>query len=230
MTQISPHVSAAVNAASSAATFLFASIATALAGFLDAVGYNQLDHLYVSFMSGNSTHFGMALAEGNMLQVAGAGLLIAVFVAGTSVGTLILDAASRSLASILAAEMVLCSVAIGLAWTGFSEAALSLAALMMGMQNVLHQNVHGTDAGKGFITGALFGLGQSLARALNGRGGLMKGGVYVSTWIFFIIGVCGGSLCVTELGVVISLVITLVGLSLLASMSLGTAVRPVQSG
>ena len=41
---------------------ILALLLTAIAGFLDAIGYAQLHHLFVSFMSGNSTHLGMSLA------------------------------------------------------------------------------------------------------------------------------------------------------------------------
>lgn len=41
---------------------VFATLVTAIAGFVDAVGYVQLSHLYVSFMSGNSTHLGVSMA------------------------------------------------------------------------------------------------------------------------------------------------------------------------
>lgn len=39
-----------------------ATIMTALAGFVDAVGYRAMGHLYLSFMSGKSTQLGMAVA------------------------------------------------------------------------------------------------------------------------------------------------------------------------
>ncbi len=44
---------------------VFATLMTAMAGFLDAVGYAQLGRLYVSFMSGNSTQLGIAIAQGH---------------------------------------------------------------------------------------------------------------------------------------------------------------------
>jgi oxalate decarboxylase len=50
---------------------------TALAGFVDVVGYAATGHLYLSFMSGNSTQFGMALARGDTHVIAWAGAVIA---------------------------------------------------------------------------------------------------------------------------------------------------------
>jgi len=204
---------------------MFASLATALAGFLDAVGYNQLDHLYVSFMSGNSTHFGMALAAAGWGEAVKAGYLICTFVLGTFLGTVILDAVERPLRSILWGEALLCVVALGLASLGVIECALTLTAAMMGMQNVLHQNVHDTDAGKGFITGALFGLGQSLAKAVSGRDDLGRAGVYASTWASFVVGVGCGTICIVNFGVITSLLITLASLIFLAAIANDMTVR-----
>ncbi|PZM08041.1 YoaK family protein [Rhizobium tubonense] len=201
-------------------TLLFAGLATALAGFLDAVGYAQLDHLYVSFMSGNSTHLGMTLAVGEWGQMIHAGYIIGIFVLGSFVGTVIFDAARKPLIALLVGEAVLCSIAIGLAIRGFPTAALTLTALMMGMQNVMHQNISGTDAGKGFITGSLFGLGQSLAHALRKPGEFAHAFVHGTSWLSFIFGVICGTLCFTHWGVVSSLVIAFFGLILMILISL----------
>src|SRR4051812_13612693 len=59
-----------------------ASLMTAIAGFVDAVGYTATGHLYLSFMSGNSTQFGMAVARGDTLVIGWAGAVIATFVLG----------------------------------------------------------------------------------------------------------------------------------------------------
>lgn len=215
---------------SSISGLLFASLATAVAGFLDAVGYSQLDHLYVSFMSGNSTHFGMSLAAGQWSQAASAVYIIAIFVIGTFLGTIILDASPRPLLAILVGEIAFCCAAMVMANAGIAATALVLTALMMGMQNVVHQNVGGTDAGKGFITGALFGLGQALARVASGAGGLAKAAVYASTWLSFIIGVVGGGISILGLGVLPSLGIVLGGLFLLAAMALSKSFTHVSAG
>lgn len=224
MTVVLPKTTTASSDASSRASFLFASLATTLAGFLDAVGYNKLNHLYVSFMSGNSTHLGMSLAVGSWGDVTSAALLIFTFVAGTIAGTLILDAAARPLLAILAGELLLCAVGLVLVIAGMAEFALTLIALMMGMQNVIHQNINGTDAGKGFITGALFGLGQSLARVFRGKESLVKAGVYASTWLFFILGVLCGTLSIDGWGLTASLSISLANLGVLIVLTLGTDV------
>ncbi len=62
---------------------------SALAGYVDAIGFLQLGGLFVSFMSGNSTRMGVYLAAGDWLPAAEALGLIALFVVGAAFGSLI---------------------------------------------------------------------------------------------------------------------------------------------
>lgn len=216
-------------AASAAASLWLALTATALAGFLDAVGFQQLNHLYVSFMSGNSTRFGMALAEGHWSLAGHAVVIISSFVAGAFAGTLISGAASRAMLSLLVGEVLLCIIAIAMAASGFARPALALIAAIMGMQNVMHRDIAGADTGKGFITGALFGLGQALAHVLARRGGVMPVWVNAGSWFSFVMGVGGGALSVRHGGVVLSLgiacLVMLFMIVLVCSASAATARR-----
>src|SRR3977135_2578496 len=62
---------------------------SALAGYVDGIGFLHLGGLFVSFMSGNSTRMGVNLAEGNWPKAAEALGLIALFVTGAAAGSLI---------------------------------------------------------------------------------------------------------------------------------------------
>jgi uncharacterized membrane protein YoaK (UPF0700 family) len=66
-----------------------ASALSALAGYVDGIGYLHLGGLFVSFMSGNSTRMGVSLAQGHWLDAAEAFGLIALFVIGAAAGSLI---------------------------------------------------------------------------------------------------------------------------------------------
>lgn len=181
--------------------FSAATALTALAGFNDAVGYSALGHLYLSFMSGNSTHFGMALAGGDWPGVLLAGSIILMFVVGTSIGTMIGDSFPQSMAQrILGIEIVIMLWAMVGSWLGAGPAALVPVAVAMGMQNVLHQVIGGADVGKGFITGSLFGLGQALARLVLGKGQGSAAFQYGWSWLSFIAGVSTGALVYSKLG------------------------------
>lgn len=198
--------------------FSAATALTALAGFNDAVGYSALGHLYLSFMSGNSTHFGMSLAGGDWPGILLAGSIILMFVVGTSVGTMIGDSFPQSMAQrILGIEIVIMLWAMVGAWLGAGPAALVPVAGAMGMQNVLHQVIRGADVGKGFITGSLFGLGQALARLVLGKGQGNTAFQYGWSWLSFIAGVSTGALAYGKLGLPSALgVVTIVLAGMLA--------------
>ncbi len=62
---------------------------SALAGYVDGIGFLHLGGLFVSFMSGNSTRMGVSLAARDWLDAAEALGLIALFVIGAAAGSLI---------------------------------------------------------------------------------------------------------------------------------------------
>ncbi len=185
----------------------FAVLITALAGFLDAIGYVQLNHLFVSFMSGNSTHLGITLAEGAWPDALLAIGVIASFVAGAILGTSIADRAGSSLLiHVLRAETVVLVVSILLAVSDHGQTALILIALAMGMQNTLHQVVSGADIGKGFITGTLFALGQSISRAVGDRKEALRIAPNAVCWIAFVGGAVAGARTLSAFGLTCCLV------------------------
>ena len=71
----------------------------ALAGYVDAVGYLRFQGVFVSFMSGNTTSLGVAVAEENtskLLELAGViGLFVVGVVGGVTGGTVECDARNR---------------------------------------------------------------------------------------------------------------------------------------
>src|ERR1700719_3709630 len=64
---------------------------SALAGYVDSIGFLHLGGLFVSFMSGNSTRLGVYLAEGNWSNAVEATGLIVLFVIGAACGSLIVS-------------------------------------------------------------------------------------------------------------------------------------------
>src|SRR5215469_1888738 len=85
---------------------------SALAGYVDGIGFIHLGGLFVSFMSGNSTRLGVSLAEANWLNAATALGLIALFVTGAAAGSLIvLGRGAHRQPWVLLAEALLLAVA-----------------------------------------------------------------------------------------------------------------------
>lgn len=195
---------------------LFATLLTAISGFLDAVGYVQLNKLYVSFMSGNSTHLGTAIGTGDWPDALQVIAIVGLFVLGASIGTAIADRRPPVL-PVLGGEVLLFIVAITLARAGHDWHALALIALAMGLQNTLHQVVSGADIGKGFITGALFAVGQSIARVFRDRSELAKGAQNGFSWIAFVGGAALGTITLASIGLTAAL--TVMALFLLAMIA-----------
>ena len=146
-----------------------ASVLSALAGYVDGIGYLHLGGLFVSFMSGNSTRMGVNIAEGRFQSAAEAFGLIALFVVGAAAGSLIVLGQSRQAQGrVLLAETLLL-VAGGL-FHGFDldDFAIAAIVLAMGLENAVFQIEGGSGLGLTYVTGALVKVGQFIAAALTG--------------------------------------------------------------
>jgi uncharacterized membrane protein YoaK (UPF0700 family) len=142
---------------------------SALAGYVDGIGFLQLGGLFVSFMSGNSTRLGVSLAEGHWSNVIEALGLIALFVTGAACGSLIvLGRGANRQPWVLLMEAVLLAVAALCYTWGLSNAAVAAMVLAMGLENAVFQIEGGAGLGLTYITGALVKVGQLLAAALTG--------------------------------------------------------------
>jgi uncharacterized membrane protein YoaK (UPF0700 family) len=142
---------------------------SALAGYVDGIGYLHLGGLFVSFMSGNSTRMGVSLAQGHWLDAAKAFGLIALFVIGAAAGSLIVlgRGANRQPWVLLVEALLLAGAALCYAF-GQSSAAVAAIVLAMGMENAVFQIDGGAGLGLTYVTGALVKVGQLVAAALTG--------------------------------------------------------------
>jgi uncharacterized membrane protein YoaK (UPF0700 family) len=142
---------------------------SALAGYVDAIGFLHLGGLFVSFMSGNSTRMGVSLAAGEWGPAAEAFGLIALFVAGATAGSLIvLGRSARAQSRLMLAEALLLAAAALCYAVGLPGTAVAAIVLAMGMENAVFQIEGGAGLGLTYITGALVKVGQFIAAALTG--------------------------------------------------------------
>jgi uncharacterized membrane protein YoaK (UPF0700 family) len=146
-----------------------ASALSALAGYVDGIGYLHLGGLFVSFMSGNSTRMGVSLAQGHWLDAAEAFGLIALFVIGAAAGSLIVlgRGANRQPRVLLVEALLLAGAALCYAF-GRSSAAVAAIVLAMGLENAVFQIDGGAGLGLTYVTGALVKVGQLVAAAVTG--------------------------------------------------------------
>jgi uncharacterized membrane protein YoaK (UPF0700 family) len=164
---------------------------SALAGYVDGIGFLHLGGLFVSFMSGNSTQMGVSLAEGNWWGAAAALGLIALFVAGAAAGSLIvLGLGAKSQRWVLLAEAALLAAAALCYAFGQSNAAVAAIVLAMGMENAVFQ-INGGGLGLTYVTGTLVKVGQLAAKALTG-GARWAWAPNLLLWVALVTGsVCG---------------------------------------
>jgi uncharacterized membrane protein YoaK (UPF0700 family) len=142
---------------------------SALAGYVDGIGFLHLGGLFVSFMSGNSTRMGVSLAAADWPKAAEALALIALFVIGAAAGSLIVlgRGANGQPLLLLAEAGLLGTAALGHA-LGLPPFAIAAIVLAMGLENSVFQVEGGTGLGLTYMTGALVKVGQLAAAALTG--------------------------------------------------------------
>jgi uncharacterized membrane protein YoaK (UPF0700 family) len=150
-------------------TLALACALSALAGYVDGIGFLHLGGLFVSFMSGNSTRMGVSLAEGQWWSALQSLGLIGLFVVGAGAGSLMVlgRGANRQPWVLLAEALLLGAAALSyaLGLSGFAVAAIVLA---MGLENAVFQIHGGGGLGLTYVTGALVKVGQLAASALTG--------------------------------------------------------------
>ncbi|GJD95278.1 YoaK family protein [Methylobacterium iners] len=182
----------------------FGLLLTALAGYIDAIGFIQLSGLYTSFMSGNTTQLGVSVSHGALGQAVMPAVLIATFLIGSTIasGLSIVTPAPWKTAAVLAYEAILLvgAFALGLQLPQLSLASFFLA-LAMGAQNAVLGSVQGFRAGTTFITGALFSLGQKLAAAFTKTGPPSGWIGDAAVWLALLIGAVAGAAVYDRLGI-----------------------------
>lgn len=153
-----------------------ALILLAVAGFIDAVGLAETGRYFVSYMSGNTTQIGLLLAYHDMATLLLPLGLVALFVGGATVGTLIAEKAGRRASAVL---LLAIAAVLGGAWWGLGSmrpmVGVTLLPIAMGMANVVTLRGGAADGGgtvgATYATGALVRLGVALAGLGTGRGG-----------------------------------------------------------
>lgn len=148
---------------------MLAATLSALAGYVDAVGFMTLGGFFVSFMSGNSTRLGVGLALGEWRQASVAFGLIALFVIGVVMGATVarrFGEARRS--AVLAVEAVLLLAGAILCTTGWREWGMVAVVMAMGVENAVFQRQGDVGVGLTYMTGTLVRMGQRIATALHG--------------------------------------------------------------
>jgi uncharacterized membrane protein YoaK (UPF0700 family) len=167
---------------------------SAVAGYVDGVGFLHLGGMFVSFMSGNSTRLGVSLAEGQWSHAAETAGLIALFVTGAAAGSLLVVGRARyGQCWVLLTETLLLAAAAASYELGLPGLAVVAMVLAMGLENAVFQIHGGAGLGLTYVTGALVKVGQLIAAALTG-GSRWAWLPNLLLWAALVTGAVGGAL------------------------------------
>lgn len=174
---------------------ILGGLLTAVAGFVDAIGYIGLGGLFASFMSGASVSLGVGLGDGHWDAVQQGLVMIASFVGGVTLGTLLARVAGKwALPAVLLLEALFLAGAALLAVSGWTIATSILPVVgAMGVQNTVLQPVNGMRLGATFITGTLVSLGQALGQTLLGAAGPRLLTAHALLWGALVAGAAAGA-------------------------------------
>ena len=172
---------------------------SAVAGYVDAIGYLLTGGFFVSFMSGNTTRLAIGVAAAT--SAAGfAAALIALFVGGVVLGTLTgrWHPARRHSAILLLVTLLLAAAA-ALHAPGRHWVVVVPMVLAMGAENTVFAEDGEVRIGLTYMTGTLVKVGKRLAAALLGgdRFGWLP---YVALWLGLLAGAVLGALLFERVG------------------------------
>lgn len=171
---------------------------TGIAGYVDAIGFLKLGHLFVSFMSGNSTQFVVAAIHGDWQKAWEPGGLVLLFVIGAFAGHLwaLLTKAWRRPAVLIADAGLLGLAAL----VSPAPVAIAPMVLAMGLQNEALHKAGDVRTQLTYVTGTLVNFAETLAGALLQRDKKERWLwlPYLLLWLGLVIGAAFGALLYGE--------------------------------
>ena len=168
-----------------------AIVLTLLGGYVDAIGYISLGHVYVANMSGNSVAVGVQSSRMDGPELWRSLWPIISFLVGVLVSRLIVNWGTAGAWRSLAAPVITFEA---LALAGFmlvppGAAGVFLAACAMGTQAATLSRFNGVTVYTSFVTGTLVKFGEHAADR-NGTWAAWFGGL----WMAYIVGaILGGT-------------------------------------
>ena len=179
---------------------------TAVAGFVDAVGFIELGGFFASFMSGASISLGVSASGTEWVAMYHAAVLIAVFV-------IVISGVMRPLgvAAAILLEAACLTGAILMIESGWSSSdSVVPVVAAMGIQNTALRPISGIRLGVTFMTGTLVSLSQALGRLLIGRARSWSWAPHALIWFLFVAGAAAGAVLHRKYGFIAIAVPTLV--------------------
>lgn len=148
-----------------------------IAGYLDALSYVALGHIFVANITGTTVLLGVNLAQGHSLFALRAYLSLGGFLVGVSAAALLVgrrmshEIWPRAVTATLAVEvgvlLIFSAMGLTLGLGGPVYALIGLAACAMGMQSVAVRSLGVADITTTYITGTWVGLLAGVTRHLR---------------------------------------------------------------
>ncbi|PVY33724.1 YoaK family protein [Williamsia muralis] len=147
-----------------------AAALTGVAGAVDAIGFLSLGGFFVSFMSGNTTRAGVALAAGDLSDFWLAAGLIVSFVIGVITGSVVGHRAGvRRRAVVLGFVALVLAASFAMSVPDVTVfIAAPLLAVAMGAENAVFEADGEVRIGLTYMTGTLVKMGQNIAQRVMG--------------------------------------------------------------
>ena len=158
--------------------FALASFLTWIAGFVDAVGYLSLQHIYTANMSGNSVAIGIQFASQNWQETAKRFLPVVGYVIGLLFCRILIGLGARKRIRTIASVSWMCEIALlvpacmssagdGRSWPVASIVYIGLLAAAMGIQNATLTHFSSLTINTGFVTGTLVKFAEQATKYLS---------------------------------------------------------------
>lgn len=188
-----------------AATHGEAFALAAVTGFVDGLGASYISGVFVSYMSGNTTGAGIALAAldlGELWRILPA---IGLYVIAVTVGAAVFLRWPRARPALylVAIALLVGFLAAALAMpvppanrgSGGEVILLALLVVPMGLLTMTMRRVDGATVGLGYVTGALVSLGERLASLIVTRRSSewRRVGLFAGLWLCFFGGAVAGA-------------------------------------
>jgi uncharacterized membrane protein YoaK (UPF0700 family) len=183
-----------------------------VAGYVDAVGYLTLHHLFTAHMTGNASKLGVALAHGRLADALPLALAPVFFVAGIAAGTVLVDLRSHRLLFAVQAALVAAYMGYGgtvvHGRTGPTETHVAfyvlaaLATVALGLQTAALTEASGATVRTTYVSGMLTRLAMTGTRRLLGReapGDRLR--LLAGIWAAYVACATGGAYGLRELSV-----------------------------
>lgn len=185
--------------------YFLAMALSALAGYVDVIGFLQLGGYFISFMSGNSTRLAIGLSNPSLTDVPLIAAILACFVLGSMLGTLVrhlrlfFAPQLSPITLVLGLVTLLLLMAAGAYHADWQMLAITCMVLAMGAENAVFQRNGDVVIGLTYMTGTLVKIGQYLATALRG-GAAALWVPYLLLWLGLILGGVTGAILFHGMG------------------------------